>query len=124
MCSAMIDAMKFWVKEYNIDGFRCDMAHLVSLDFWKEAREACDLIKPLFWLAECEVVAYHEVFDTSYAWWWMHVSEEYAKGKDTLDSLRNVLHAYSQYPDGASKLFFTILIFIVRLDYLFDGLFI
>ncbi len=96
---AMIDAMKFWITECNIDGFRCDMAHLVPLDFWNSARKECDSVKPLYWLAECEVVNYHDVFDTSYAWWWMHVSEEYEKEKDTLDTLRNVLHAYSQYPN-------------------------
>src|ERR1700730_13001628 len=28
---AMIDAMKFWIREAGIDGFRCDMAHLVPL---------------------------------------------------------------------------------------------
>ena len=34
--NALIDAMKFWVNNFNIDGFRCDMAHLVTLDFWKK----------------------------------------------------------------------------------------
>ncbi|MBV9987104.1 MAG: 1,4-alpha-glucan branching protein [Chitinophagaceae bacterium] len=107
MRSAMIDAMSFWVNECGIDGFRCDMAHLVPLDFWDAARTQCDAIRPLFWLAECEVVDYHNVFDTTYTWWWMHVTEEYMKGIDTLETMRNVLHAYSQYPEGASKLFFT-----------------
>ena len=104
---AMIDAMKFWITECNIDGFRCDMAHLVPLDFWKEARTACDTIKNLFWLAECEVVEYHDVFDATYAWWWMHETEKYFKGNVDLNEVRNVLHAYSQYPQGALKLFFT-----------------
>jgi glycosidase len=104
---AMIKDMQFWIKEAGIDGFRCDMAHLVPLDFWMEARAQCDEVKPLYWLAECEVVSYHDAFDTSYAWWWMHVSEEYAKEKESLNTVRDVLHAYSQYPEGASKLFFT-----------------
>ncbi len=38
------------------------------LDFWREARTALDNIKPLFWLAECEEIMYHEVFDASYTW--------------------------------------------------------
>ncbi|MCW3086841.1 MAG: 1,4-alpha-glucan branching protein, partial [Sediminibacterium sp.] len=80
MRAAMTDAMQYWVREFDIDGFRCDMAHLVPLDFWKDARTKCDALKPLFWLAECEVIAYHDVFDTSYAWWWMHVTEDHAKG--------------------------------------------
>ena len=50
----MISAMEFWVKECDIDGFRCDMAHLVPLDFWRDARMQLDKIKPLFWLAETE----------------------------------------------------------------------
>lgn len=107
MRSALIEAMHFWVNECDIDGFRCDMAHLVPLDFWITARSSFKETKPLFWLAECEVVDYHQVFDATYAWWWMHESEKYAKSQSTLHDIRNVLHAYSQYPTGAIKLFFT-----------------
>ncbi len=107
MRMGMIEAMKYWVTECNIDGFRCDMAHLVPLDFWKDARLACDIRKPLFWLAECETVSYHDVFDASYAWWWMHETNDRAKGISTLSKVREVLHAYTQYPQGAIKLFFT-----------------
>jgi glycosidase len=105
MRQAMIDAMKYWVNECAIDGFRCDMAHLVTLDFWKEARSAMRTIQPLFWLAECEVVNYHDVFDATYAWWWMHVTEEYTKGNDSLNTVRDVLHAYTQYPARRTKTF-------------------
>ena len=107
MRTALIAAMQYWVKETKIDGFRCDMAHLVPLDFWKAARRVCDAEKPLLWLAECEVVEYHHVFNISYAWWWMHETDKYYKGESTLVTINNVLHAYSQYPDGAYKLFFT-----------------
>jgi len=107
MRKALIEAMQYWVKEFNIDGFRCDMAHLVPLDFWIDARTACDAIKPLYWLAECEEVNYHQAFDTSYAWWWMHTTEKFVKAQAGLHDVREVLHAYSQYPQGASKLFFT-----------------
>lgn len=107
MRAAMVDAMRFWVSECDIDGFRCDMAHLVPLDFWKEARQSCDQLKQLFWLAECETVQYHDVFDASYAWWWMHETSDHAAGRSTLAKVRDVLHAYSQYPQGAMKLFFT-----------------
>lgn len=103
----LINAMQYWIREYDIDGFRCDMAHLVPLDFWIHARTICDAIKPCFWLAECEVVAYHNAFDATYAWWWMHSSEKFMKGEHGLHEVREVLHAYSQYPAGALKLFFT-----------------
>jgi glycosidase len=107
MRTAMIGAMQFWVKEHDIDGFRCDMAHLVPLDFWKEARIACDALKPLFWLAETETVPYHDVFDVSYAWRLMHTTEKQAKGDVGINEVYNVLHGYSQYPQGAQKLLFT-----------------
>lgn len=105
--TAMIDAMQYWIHNFDVDGFRCDMAQLVPLDFWEEARLCCETIKPLYWLAECEDVHYHQVFDTTYAWEWMHVSELYTRGEDTLQRIRDVLHKYSQYPEGATKLYFT-----------------
>ncbi len=104
---AMIDAMKFWINDCDIDGFRCDMAHLVPLDFWHDARTQCDAVKPLLWLAECEVVAYHEVFDVTYAWEWMHVSELFEKKQNTLQQMNDVLNKYLKYPQGAQKIFFT-----------------
>ena len=107
MRQALIDAMKFWVNECGIDGFRCDMAHLVPLDFWKDARTQCDRVKTLFWLAECEVIEYHEVFDVTYAWEWMHVSEKTAKQIASLQHLKDVYDKYAQYPDDAKKLYFT-----------------
>ena len=105
MRAALIGAMQYWVRTFNIDGFRCDMAHLVPLDFWSKARKACETIKPLFWLAECEDIEYHSVFDASYAWSWMHATlkvEELG-----VNVIYNQLHAYAQYPKGAYKLFFT-----------------
>lgn len=107
MRTAMIEAMQYWVTECGIDGFRCDMAHLVPLDFWMQARIACEKSKPLFWLAECEVVNYHDVFDASYAWSFMHITEKQAKGEASLHDVREVLHGYTHYPPGAMKLFFT-----------------
>jgi glycosidase len=107
MRAALIGAMQYWVKTFNLDGFRCDMAHLVPLDFWIAARKSFATIKELYWLAECEVIDYHEVFDTTYAWHWMHVSEKLSKGEAGMHDLYNVLHDYAQYPKGALKLFYT-----------------
>lgn len=64
----MTEAMKFWVEKYDIDGFRCDVAEMVPLDFWKYAREEIEKVKPVFMLAECENPRYHEAFDMTYAW--------------------------------------------------------
>ena len=98
MVNAMIDAMKFWVKECDIDGFRCDLAFWVELDFWKKARKEVDAVKPLFWLAENDVwehPEYMQVFDASYTWHWMHRTEDFYKKNLPLDSLVSALEFYS-----------------------------
>jgi glycosidase len=103
----MIKCMQYWVNECDIDGFRCDMAHLVPLDFWVDAKQQCETIKPLFWLAECEVPEYHKVFDVTYAWKWMHVTTKLAENNAGINDMKDVLKLYSDYPPGALKLFFT-----------------
>ena len=78
---AMINSMAYWIKEYGIDGFRCDMAMLVPLDFWRQARTGLDQIKPMLWLAECEDTNYFQVFDVMYAWEWMHRTRAVAQAQ-------------------------------------------
>ncbi|MEP7377086.1 MAG: alpha-amylase family glycosyl hydrolase [Chitinophagaceae bacterium] len=104
---AMIESMKHWIKEFDIDGFRCDMARTVPIDFWVEARGECDAIKPLFWLAECEIPEYHEAFDVTYGWEGMRGIDKYMKNEKTLNDIISVLNSYSRYPIGSKKLLFT-----------------
>jgi glycosidase len=68
MRAAMIDAMKYWVSEFNIDGYRCDAATFVPLSFWKEARAQVDAVKNITWLCEGDNADYMEAFDYDYAW--------------------------------------------------------
>lgn len=106
--TAMIKAMQFWVETCQIDGFRCDMAMLVPIDFWKEARRTLDNIKPLFWLAECEEIMYHEVFDASYTWKMVHMMESFWKKSSDMQGLIQVLYYYShQFPAGSVRAYFT-----------------
>ena len=98
---AMIDAMKFWIQEADIDGFRCDLAFWVELDFWKEAKTELHKIKPLFWLGELDPLEhpeYMEVFDAAYTWTWMHRTKEFYEKKLPLDSLHVVLEKYKRAP--------------------------
>jgi glycosidase len=104
----MIRSMKYWIKEFDLDGFRCDMARTVPIDFWLEARAECDTIKPLFWLAECEILDYHEVFDLTYGWEAMRAMDKYMKGEGLqLSDVIIILHTYARYPVGSKKLLFT-----------------
>jgi len=66
----MIDAMKFWINEAGIDGFRCDAVSFMPLDFWSEAISELKNLKPeIFMLAEDDGAQYQSVgFDMTYAW--------------------------------------------------------
>ncbi|MBW7676379.1 alpha-amylase family glycosyl hydrolase [Chryseobacterium chendengshani] len=65
----MTDTMKFWINEYQIDGYRCDIASFVPLDFWENVREELDRIKSVFMLAEAEDKELHrKAFDSTYNW--------------------------------------------------------
>jgi alpha-amylase len=111
MRALMIDAMEFWIRETDIDGFRCDMAMLVPVEFWWEARTALDQVKKLFWLAECDQwndPQYLEVFDAAYAWKWMHATQEFYKYGKPLHSLTDVLYGYHNLaPVKAIRAWFT-----------------
>jgi glycosidase len=107
MRAAMIDAMRYWLSTYDIDGFRCDMAHLVPLDFWVEARQVLDTIKPLYWLAECEDTRYFEAFDTTYAWAFMHASGSLNRHDPNLTPVLEQLDIYASDGAATRKLFFT-----------------
>lgn len=70
MRKAMIDAMAYWVKTFDVDGFRADVAAGVPTDFWKQANTQLQAIKPLFMLAEDQSVQslLDDAFITNYNW--------------------------------------------------------
>lgn len=85
----MIKAMCYWVNAFDIDGFRCDVAGYVPNDFWVQARQALDAIKPVFLLAEWESRDLHEqAFNMTYGWSWNETLHELAHGRCSLDRLR------------------------------------
>ncbi len=101
MRTAMIDAMRFWVVECGIDGFRCDLAFWVQLDFWVEAKNELEKTKKLFWLAEADSIDhpdYMQVFDASYTWAWMHKTEAFCKQQFSFNDLLHLLHQYLHTP--------------------------
>lgn len=66
----MIACMKYWVEEFDIDGFRCDHANGVPVDFWEDARRELEAVKPLLMLAEDNTVIslLEYAFDFNYNW--------------------------------------------------------
>jgi glycosidase len=85
---AMIDAMTYWVKNCDIDGFRCDVAGMVPLTFWVHARKAIDEVKPdCFFLAEDGEPVIHKAFDMTYNWEMKDIINDMAKGKKNVTDL-------------------------------------
>jgi glycosidase len=105
----MMDAMKYWITDFDIDGFRADLAHLTPLPFWINARKQTSLLKKdLIWLAETEDISYHDAFDISYTWQWMHASEAYCKGRKSFSDLIFTLDHYNNdFPENALRKYFT-----------------
>ncbi len=104
----MIDAMKYWVEECDIDGFRCDVAGMVPLDFWKTAHAELDKIKNVFMLAEAEGPELHEAFDMTYSWELLHLMNNVAQGKKDVQSIRDYFQKEkNQYPADAYRMRFT-----------------
>lgn len=82
MRRAMIDDMLFWITDYGIDGFRCDVAHGVPLNFWEEATKTLYKEKPLFMLAESELTDLRnkDYFVMDYGWKLHHLMNKISKG--------------------------------------------
>jgi glycosidase len=84
----MTAALKYWVTAADVDGYRCDVAGFVPVDFWNNVRRELDAIKPVFMLAEAESRDLHaEAFDLTYAWGWYEAMHQVATGKADLGAL-------------------------------------
>jgi len=88
----MTEAMKYWVSEVGMDGFRCDVAGFVPLEFWNRVRAELDAVRPVFMLAEWDTRDLHaRAFDATYAWSWNDAVHRIAMGKADVGAL-NVFH--------------------------------
>ncbi|MBU6297588.1 MAG: alpha-amylase [Alphaproteobacteria bacterium] len=107
--AAMIDAMTWWVRNTDIDGFRCDFASNVPTDFWVAARTALEKIKPVFMLAEADKPELDEqAFDMTYDWDLYHLMVKIAHGQgDARDLAVLFLKPPKVYPAGAYQMLFT-----------------
>ena len=92
-----------------MDGYRCDGASFVPLDFWNEARRQMDTIKPTFWLAEWQSRDMEaRSFDMVYGWSWYDAVRAVATSKKS--DLSEIFTYYSWNekfypPDGMAMIF-------------------
>ncbi len=106
---AMENAMEYWVKECDIDGFRCDVAAKVQIAFWDFARMELEKIKPVFMLAEAEGPKYHKnAFDMTYAWEFYDIMKKIYAGKMTVNNIDKYYQKEdSLYNPDAYRMMFT-----------------
>lgn len=78
----MAESLEYWVKECNIDGYRCDVAAMVPTEFWNMVRPRLEKIKPVFMLAEAHENYLHKyAFDMTYNWQLKDLMNDIAKVK-------------------------------------------
>ena len=99
MRSEMINEMLYWIKDENIDGFRCDVASAVPLDFWEEAISKIRDEKDVFMLAEAEepeLVKGKRLFDMVYAWERHHIFNIMANEENAIEIWDKIMEKESE----------------------------
>ena len=84
LCRYLWDNLVHWVRDFDVDGFRCDVADLIPLDFWETARVKLDAVKKdVVLLAEGAQPENHvKAFDCSYCLPFYHTAvEPFMRGK-------------------------------------------
>ncbi|MFI3327553.1 MAG: alpha-amylase family glycosyl hydrolase [Rikenellaceae bacterium] len=107
--AAQIEAMRYWLQR-GVDGFRCDMAMLVPIEFWRVARrELTEQCGDLFMIAEAEGDEFFNgAFDACYGWDLHHLMVAVARGEQRADAIRDyVLRMNSEEMEGQLRLLFT-----------------
>jgi len=101
---AMIEEMRFWLTAADIDGFRCDVAGQVPVDFWEEAAHTLRLTKPNIWMLaeDADALAlFNNAFNANYEWPFHHVMNAVAKGEKPASAVFDQLHKVdTTYPKG------------------------
>ena len=106
----IIEMLKSWIRSYDLDGFRCDVALFIPTDFWDTARAEVDKVKPnTIWLAEAEKpeLLVH-AFDLDYSWNMHGTLTEVLQGSKPASAIRKVWEEQNtQFPRGSLRMRFS-----------------
>lgn len=103
----MIKSMNYWIKKCDIDGFRCDVAGDVPIDFWNKASQVLRAKKPIFMLAEWENPNAFSAFNADYGWELHHLLAKIASGEKKLTDIDTYLTNNSaKNPKNAIHMYF------------------
>jgi len=109
LVDSMINSMKLWIRETDIDGFRCDVAGEVPDEYWKKCIPQLKTMKNIFMLAESNKSSLPEDgFDATYTWNEFNMMKLIAKGQRPAFALDSVLHIVdSAFPKNTLLMYFT-----------------
>lgn len=97
--------MEYYVRQFDVDGFRCDVADGVPLDFWQEARSRLEKIKPdLVILAEGQNRPSDQLqaFDVNYEFTWSGLLRAAASRGQSASAIRKHWETVAgRWPTGA-----------------------
>lgn len=103
--NVMRDNMEMWVRDFDVDGFRCDVAGSngrVPIEFWTWLRPQLSAVKPVFMLAEADNVGVHPAFDMTYDWKMPPVLWDVCAGRKPATAIDDVLRRQAiDFPSGA-----------------------
>jgi glycosidase len=104
----MIAVMKYWVKEFDVDGFMCTMAESIPIDFWIATRHEMEKIKPVIMISEDSRPEYHiKAFDLTFSWNIYHILSSAVDNAASVSVLDDSLKYESfQFPKGSLHLRF------------------
>ncbi|HTG94196.1 MAG TPA: alpha-amylase family glycosyl hydrolase [Pyrinomonadaceae bacterium] len=106
----MTNMLKYWIREFDLDGFRCDVAGEVPTDFWENARAELDKIKPdIFMLAEAhKAELLVKAFELDYSWPLHSALSEVLQGRRPASAIRVAWkEEVDTWPRGALHLRFS-----------------
>ncbi|HEX9140294.1 MAG TPA: alpha-amylase family glycosyl hydrolase [Steroidobacteraceae bacterium] len=106
----MTDMLVYWIRDFDLDGFRCDAADYVPTSFWESARAAITQVKPdVVMLAEAErPELLLKAFDIDYAWSMLHTVETVILTRQPASAVRVAWSkAARRYPQGALRMRFS-----------------
>ncbi len=106
----MIGMLRSWLKDFDLDGFRCDVAGMVPTDFWETARVELEKIKPdIVMLAEAHQpdLLLH-AFDLDYSWPLHAAANEVLQGRLPASALKATWQQeQSEFPSRALHMRFS-----------------
>jgi glycosidase len=106
----MTEMLKYWLKEFDLDGFRCDVAGEVPTDFWESARAELTKVKPdIIMIAEAnKPELLRKAFDLDYAWPFLSTMNSVLEAGGSAEKITSNFSAqHERYPKGALEMRFS-----------------